>query len=393
MSEVASGKVVNINTASLESLRDDVLGIGPVLAGRIVSYREEHGPFAGLAELINVPGIGPRLLQRIAGQLVVGEDLAPSAEAPVLGDALGGEGEMPIEDVAQPSEEALQPQLTPSQSVVEEEAVEEEGPAASAESPQAGASASEAESGGPQAASELPQEEQLAAQVLLREDTAESAAAHDIPTLAPGGPGAAEPGMKQGELPGGEQGSPPSAGIAPPASAPAQPARSRGPVWREVVLVLLGGLLGALLSLAVVLACSGTLDLAPQKEVSALSRNLGTMRSDQEMAWQRINELSQRVVRLEGEVEQLGVLRQRVAGLEKELEAVRSDTNRLAADFAALRSEVRERLESLDRRISEMEGALQRVQERVKRFDAFLTGLRDLLNGIEGAAPMPEGNR
>jgi len=159
------------------------------------------------------------------------------------------------------------------------------------------------------------------------------------------------------------------------------------------VLVFLGGLLGALLSLAVMLVCSGTLDLAPHKEVSALSRNLGAMRSDQEIAWQRINELSQRVVGLEREVEQLGALRQRVADLEKESEAVRGDINRLAADFAALRGEVREGLESLDRRVSEMESTLQRVQERVKRFDAFLAGLRDLLNEMEGSAPTPESGR
>jgi len=54
---------------------------------------------------------------------------------------------------------------------------------------------------------------------------------------------------------------------------------------------------------------------------------------------------------------------------------------------------VREGLESLDRRMAEMESALQRVQERVERFDAFLAGLRDLLNGMEELAPMPEGSR
>jgi len=37
-------------------------GIGPVLARRIVAYREEHGPFASLEELLRVPGIGEETL-------------------------------------------------------------------------------------------------------------------------------------------------------------------------------------------------------------------------------------------------------------------------------------------------------------------------------------------
>jgi len=317
----------------------------------------------------------------------------PSAEAPASDDVSGEGGELSIGEVAQPSEQASQPQPTPSWSTGAEEMLEAESQVATEAPPQADLPASGADSGGPQATSELSQEEQPTAQAPLHEGTAGSVATEYIAAFAPGGPGAAEPEMKQGALPESEQGSPPSAGMAMPSSAPIQPTRGRSSVWREVALVLLGGLLGALLSLAVVLACSGTLDLAPHKEVSALSRNLGTMRSDQEMAWQRINELSQRVAGLEREVEQLGVLRQRVADLEKELEAVRSDTNRLAADFAALRSEVREGLQSLDRRMTGMESALQRVQERVKRFDTFLAGLRDLLNGMEGSAPTPEGNR
>jgi len=391
MGDVAGGKVVNVNTASLESLRDDVVGIGPVLAGRIVSYREEHGPFASLSGLTSVRGIGPRLLQRIAAQLVVGENLVPLAEAPALGDAPEG-GEVGVEDVAQPSVQLSQPQPIPARSVVEEEIVEAEGRAPTEESPQAGVPASEADSGEPQAASGLPQGEQLVAQIPLREDTTESVATEHIAAFAPGGPEGAESEVKQGTLLRSEQSSPPAA-MAAPSGAPPQPSRSRSSVWREVVLVLLGGLLGALLALAVLLICSGTLDLAPHKEVSALSRNLGAMRSDQETAWQRINEIAQRVVGLEREVEQLGALRQRVADLEKESEAVRGDINRLAADFASLRSEVREGLESLDRRMAEMESALQRVQERVERFDAFLAGLRDLLNGMEELAPMPEGSR
>jgi competence protein ComEA len=33
-------------------------GIGPVLAEKIVAYREDHGPFASPEDLMLVPGIG-----------------------------------------------------------------------------------------------------------------------------------------------------------------------------------------------------------------------------------------------------------------------------------------------------------------------------------------------
>jgi len=52
-------KPVDVNKAGVETLRDGVVGIGQVLAERIVGYREEHGVFASLEELEQVSGIGP----------------------------------------------------------------------------------------------------------------------------------------------------------------------------------------------------------------------------------------------------------------------------------------------------------------------------------------------
>jgi competence protein ComEA len=49
---------VNLNTATLEDL-DGLPGVGPVLAQRILDWREEHGRFSAVEELQEVPGIGP----------------------------------------------------------------------------------------------------------------------------------------------------------------------------------------------------------------------------------------------------------------------------------------------------------------------------------------------
>ena len=45
----------------------DLPGIGPWLAERIMRYREERGPMRSLYQLLDVPGIGPRLFERITG--------------------------------------------------------------------------------------------------------------------------------------------------------------------------------------------------------------------------------------------------------------------------------------------------------------------------------------
>jgi uncharacterized protein len=61
---------VELNTASAPLL-SRVAGIGPGLAKKIVSHRDEHGPFESRAALLDVTGIGPRTYQQAAGFLRV----------------------------------------------------------------------------------------------------------------------------------------------------------------------------------------------------------------------------------------------------------------------------------------------------------------------------------
>lgn len=46
-------------------------GIGEKMAKRIVAYRDEHGPFISVDALGDVPGIGPKTLERMRPWLVV----------------------------------------------------------------------------------------------------------------------------------------------------------------------------------------------------------------------------------------------------------------------------------------------------------------------------------
>lgn len=52
----SQNKKVNINKAD-ESVLSTLKGIGPSKAGKIVSYREEHGDFKKIEDIMNVPGI------------------------------------------------------------------------------------------------------------------------------------------------------------------------------------------------------------------------------------------------------------------------------------------------------------------------------------------------
>lgn len=56
--------LVHVNTASTVEL-ETLPGVGPVMAGRIVSHREQNGPFAVFEDLLDVPGIGEATLARL----------------------------------------------------------------------------------------------------------------------------------------------------------------------------------------------------------------------------------------------------------------------------------------------------------------------------------------
>lgn len=55
---------ISINSASVDQL-DELPGVGPAIAERIVQWRETNGPFTSIDELTEVSGIGPSILEQI----------------------------------------------------------------------------------------------------------------------------------------------------------------------------------------------------------------------------------------------------------------------------------------------------------------------------------------
>jgi competence protein ComEA len=65
----SGGGSVSVSRASAAEL-ESLPGIGPVTAANIISFREEHGPFASVDDLQLVPGIGPATVERLRNLVV-----------------------------------------------------------------------------------------------------------------------------------------------------------------------------------------------------------------------------------------------------------------------------------------------------------------------------------
>lgn len=68
-SSKSEGKV-QINTASKEQL-EKITGIGSRKAESILKYREEHGPFQKIDDLLEIDGIGTKSLEKIKDQIII----------------------------------------------------------------------------------------------------------------------------------------------------------------------------------------------------------------------------------------------------------------------------------------------------------------------------------
>lgn len=67
---VTSGRRVDLNSAS-EAELETLPGIGPAKAQAIIAYRQAHGGFHSVQDLLQVPGIGPATLSKVEPYIAV----------------------------------------------------------------------------------------------------------------------------------------------------------------------------------------------------------------------------------------------------------------------------------------------------------------------------------
>ena len=65
----ASGKI-NLNQATAADL-EELPGIGPAIAARIVDFRDSNGSFSSVDALGDVPGIGPATVEELRNLVTV----------------------------------------------------------------------------------------------------------------------------------------------------------------------------------------------------------------------------------------------------------------------------------------------------------------------------------
>jgi len=58
------GPKLSLANATAEEL-DELPGVGPVTAQKILDYRSQHGPFRSVEDLDAVPGIGPARIEQL----------------------------------------------------------------------------------------------------------------------------------------------------------------------------------------------------------------------------------------------------------------------------------------------------------------------------------------
>lgn len=63
---------VDVNTASAETISQELKGVGLAKAKAIVEYRKKHGPFKNADELALVKGIGERTVDMNRAEIKVG---------------------------------------------------------------------------------------------------------------------------------------------------------------------------------------------------------------------------------------------------------------------------------------------------------------------------------
>jgi competence ComEA-like helix-hairpin-helix protein len=332
---------VDLNSATTDELIA-LPGIGPVLAGRVIAYREARGPFPDAAHLTAVSGIGESLLARIANSVFV---LPEGSGAPAAQVAAGAANSgSPTADAAgsAPPDDLDEPRS------VEPEPVEE--------APMMDNSVSNV-------AVDQPAEEVDAVEIEPSQAEGEA----EVQVIAEGAPQEV---------------------LEPEPSAPTvqNQRRSWSWLWSTLLGALLGGLLGMILALLVFSGINGALDVrrstafrSLKGQVDGLSVEIDAVRTDVSTVQGDIDGLRQRVEVL--------------SGLTARMEQAESTIDTFGRNIESLQTGVDEVNGRLDDLGQEMDSLRQASAQTMSFFEQLRTLLDEIFGTKEpqGALPSPGG--
>jgi competence ComEA-like helix-hairpin-helix protein len=339
---------LDLNTATVEELRQ-LPGIGPALAQRIVAYRTEVHPFEEPDQIMFVSGISGTTYAQIADRLTV--------RYPGEAEAKAEAGEVIPEPASTAELEEALPSVKEEPEPAEESPVLEEVP-----QPEGEAVAEEVEEGA------LPSE-----------------------------PGA-EAAVPEAVVP------PPAPPTQPPPLRPAAPP-PRGDGWGRLLFIgFVSAIAGAILALVVLFVLNnGTLAFRAAAsrqlrqasfqlsgEIEALRAELGQMQGQ----LGAIQDLANQVSAAQADIQKLGgsltATQTQVDSINSALENMQGEMTNLREDLdgiAGTVSSLGQRVDATEEQVAAIGNDLAAVKEATQRFDAFLAGLRALLEESLGPGP------
>lgn len=78
---LAHSAPININSADVDTIMENLTNIGPVKATAIVEYREQNGPFKRVEDLLAVKGIGEKTLEANRDNIIIDEMISDVTSA------------------------------------------------------------------------------------------------------------------------------------------------------------------------------------------------------------------------------------------------------------------------------------------------------------------------
>jgi len=329
--------MVDLNQATAEEL-EALPGIGPVLAQRIVSYREEQGGFHSLEELAAVPGISRSAYERLADRLTITLPemvLPPAAE------------EAPLEET--PEAALASPEAPASQEITLPEAKE---------------AIPEEERTSP--AEEVPEAALAPPEVTTSQKITPPEAEEAVPEEKHVSPAEEAPVAEEALAP-------PHVEAAPtPSSRKLFKRDSLSWLWAS----LMGGLLGMLFTLLVFSGINGSLDLSNSHAVLDVKNQMDNLAAEMNSLEGKIDGLRQRLDALEG--------------LTARMEKAESAVDTLSQETVALD----QRAGTLESELASVAENLSVIQAQAQRVTTFFDQLRVLLQETFGdeatTGPTPE---